>query len=170
MKLRIRNRLQDRLWSTYSPMNFLLLATSFLVVPLAFLLFVQWPLREWVQAWSRQANDTAQIVFALYVAVAITAASRTHSHLAAVKPTSGQARHGTVWRAGLVLACVGPWAVFMLWAARPHIVASVIGMEQFAETQTPGFFVIQLALGLLLALVLIDAVAAWLAAAWRHHS
>lgn len=150
-------------------MPYLLLVTSVLVVPLALLLFAQWPLREWVQAWSRQANDAAQILFAVYVAVAITAASRANTHLAAVKTAHSQARHATVWRAGLVLACVGPWAIFMLWAAAPYIFSSLAGLEKFAETLTPGYFVIKLALGLLLILVLIDAIAAWLAA-WRHKS
>jgi hypothetical protein len=153
-------------------MDTLLLVTSVLVVPLALLLFAQWPLREWVQAWSRQANDAAQIVFAVYVAVAITTASRTNSHLAAVKTMDHKVRHAwhaAVWRAGLVLACVGPWALFMLWAALPNIVSSVMGLEKFGETLTPGFFLIKLALGLLLLLVLVDAFAAWLAA-WRHNS
>lgn len=150
-------------------MDGLLLVTSVLVVPLAWLLFAQWPLREWVRAWSRQANDAAQIVFAVYVAVAITAASRANTHLAAIKTSDGDARHAAVWRAGLLLACVGPWAIFMLWAAAPLIVSSVVGLERFAETLTPGFFLIKLALGLLLVLVLIDAVVAWLSA-WRYKS
>lgn len=153
-------------------MHYLMLVTSVLVVPLALLLFVQWPLREWVQAWSRQANDAAQIVFAVYVAVAITAASRANTHLAAVNPTDHKvrhARHAAVWRTGLVLACVGPWALFMLWAAAPNIASSVMGLERFGETLTPGYFVIKLALGLLLVLVFIDAVTAWLAAR-RHKS
>lgn len=150
-------------------MDGLFLVTSVLVVPLAWLLFAQWPLREWVQAWSRQANDAAQIVFAVYVAVAITAASRANTHLAAIKTSDGAVRHAAVWRAGLLLACVGPWAIFMLWAAAPLIVSSVVGLERFGETLTPGFFLIKLALGLLLVLVLIDAVAAWLSA-WRHKS
>ena len=151
-------------------MSGFLLATGFLVIPLAFLLFAQWPLREWVQAWSREANDVAQIVFAVYVAVAITAASLAKSHLAAAAMTFGGAHRGRTtqaWRTGLMLACVGPWALFILWAARAQIVNSVMGLEQFGETQTPGFFMIKLALGLLLVLVLMEAVTTWWAA-WRH--
>lgn len=153
----------------FSLMSWLQLATGVLVIPLALLLFAQWPLREWVQAWSREANDVAQIVFAVYVAVAITAASRAKTHLAAVGMTFGaaHARPTSAWRTGLLLACVGPWALFILWAARAQIVISVKGLEQFGETQTPGFFVIKLALGLLLVLVVMDAVTTWWAA-WRH--
>ena len=54
-----------------------------LVLPLSLLLFLQWPLRDLVQAYSREANDLAQWLFALYVSVAITYATRQRSHLAA---------------------------------------------------------------------------------------
>ncbi|MEI8028309.1 MAG: C4-dicarboxylate ABC transporter substrate-binding protein [Comamonadaceae bacterium] len=153
----------------YRTLDKLFLVSSVLVLPLAFLLFAQWPLREWVQAWSRQANDLAQILFAMYVAVAITAASRANSHLAVVKPTAGQPRRPNIWRAGLLLVCVGPWALFMLWAAMPTIVSSVVGFEKFGETTTPGYFSIKLALGLLLVLILMEAVVSCFNA-WRHKS
>ena len=44
-------------------------AAQWLALPLVLLLFLQWPLRDVVHAYSRQANDLGQIVFALYVAV-----------------------------------------------------------------------------------------------------
>jgi hypothetical protein len=153
----------------YRTLDKLFLVCSVLVLPLAFLLFAQWPLREWLQAWSRQANDLAQILFALYVAVAITAASRANSHLAVFKPPTGQRRRSNIWRAGFLLVCVGPWALFMLWAAMPTIVSSVVGFEKFGETTTPGYFVIKLALGLLLVLILVEAIASCFKA-WRHKS
>ncbi len=153
----------------YRMMDSLFLVSSVLVLPLAFLLFAQWPLRDWVQAWSRQANDLAQILFALYVAVAVTAASRANFHLAVFKPTTGRPPHSNIWRAGLLLVCVGPWALFMLWAALPTIVSSVRGFEKFSETTTPGYFVIKLALSLLLVLILMEAVASCFKA-WRHKS
>jgi len=56
---------------------------SALVLPLALLLFAQWPLRDVVGAGSRPANDLAQWVFALYVALALRQATQQHSHLAA---------------------------------------------------------------------------------------
>lgn len=45
----------------------LVTAASVLVLPVSLLLFLQWPLREWVQAYSREANDLAQALFAIYV-------------------------------------------------------------------------------------------------------
>ena len=64
-------------------LDFIIRAASWLVLPMSALLFLQWPLREQVQAFSREANDLAQILFALFVAVAITAATRDDAHLAA---------------------------------------------------------------------------------------
>ena len=132
-----------------------------LVVPLALLLFLQWPLRDWMQAYSRQANDLGQILFALYIAVAVTAASRAGMHLAARRPPAPG--RPAPWRTWALLACVAPWACHMLWAAFGMVRASVTGMERFAETSSPGYFIIKLALVLLLVLVLVQAIMAVLA-------
>jgi hypothetical protein len=128
-----------------------------LVLPLAALLLAQWPLRELVQAYSRQANDAAQILFALYVAVAVTAASRNHAHLASLQPhPCGAPRPG--WQAWALLACVAPWGLFMLWASWPLVAASVASLERFGETLSPGYFIVKLAMVLLLVLVLVEGV------------
>ena len=58
-------------------------ASLVLVLPISLLLFLQWPLRDLLQAYSREANDLAQWLFALYVSVAITYATRMSTHLAA---------------------------------------------------------------------------------------
>ena len=131
------------------------LAASLLVLPLAALLFAQWPLRDLVQAWSRQANDLAQILFALYMAAAVTAASRAGAHLAAGR---SEAARKAAWRPWALAACTAPWAVFMLWSAAAPVWASMRQLERFGETLTPGFFLIKMALWLLVALVLADAV------------
>jgi hypothetical protein len=141
-------------------MRFVTLCASLLVLPLAGLLFLQWPLREWVQAYSREANDLGQVLFALYVAVAIFAASQRGVHLAAHSGAPGHARAGLRWRVWAKLLCVGPWALFMLWAASSTIWQSVAGLERFAETLSAGYFVIKLAMGLLLLLVLLQALLA----------
>lgn len=126
-----------------------------LVLPLAALLLAQWPLREIVQAYSRQANDAAQVLFALYVAVAVTAASRSHAHLASLRPhPSGAPRPR--WQAWALLACVTPWALFMLWSGWPLVATSVASLERFGETLSPGYFVIKLAMALMLLLVLAE--------------
>ena len=54
-----------------------------LVLPVSLLLFLQWPLRDLLHGYSREANDLAQLLFALYVSLAVTCATRHHAHLAA---------------------------------------------------------------------------------------
>nr|WP_295785097.1 C4-dicarboxylate ABC transporter substrate-binding protein [Rhodoferax sp.] len=131
-----------------------------LVLPLAFLLFAQWPLRSWLEAYSRDANNIAQIVFALYAAVAITAASRSKAHLAFVGYRKRVQRKATVlWRPWVRLVCVGPWAAFMLWTAAPQMVESIRVMEKFGEGYTAGYFVMRIALVVLAVLVLVNALA-----------
>lgn len=151
-----------------------LLLASLLVLPLAVLLFAQWPLRELVQAGSREANDLAQIIFALYAAVAVTAASLTHSHMAALPGALAAGSAGASaaapperhWqsraRPWALLACLAPWACFMLWAAAPQIGVSLRDMERFSENLTPGYFLIKLSLALMLVLVLLDVLAPFL--------
>jgi len=58
-------------------------AAKWLALPLVTLLFLQWPLRDLFRGYSREANDLGQVVFALFVAVSVTAATRAGTHLAA---------------------------------------------------------------------------------------
>lgn len=137
----------------------LVAAASVLVLPMSLLLFLQWPLREWLQAYSREANDLAQVLFALYVSVAITAATRYHMHLA----TDAFARryHGPVRyrlaRLGALLALI-PWSMFVIYAAWPSVAQSVRQLEGFPETFNPGYFIIKFALLLLALLTLLQGV------------
>jgi uncharacterized membrane protein len=128
-----------------------------LVIPLALLLFAQWPLRDWLQLYSRQANDTAQILFGLYAAVAITAATISGSHLALAGHEDPATRANLSWRVWASLACVVPWAVFLLWTSVPQMLASVAQWESFSEGLTPGYFVLRIALVMLPVLVLAQA-------------
>lgn len=128
-----------------------------LVIPLALLLFAQWPLRDWLQLYSRQANDAAQILFGLYAAVAITAATISGSHLALASHKDPATDANLTWRVCARLACVGPWAVFLLWISVPQMLESVAQLESFSEGLTPGYFVLRIALVLLPVLVLAQA-------------
>jgi hypothetical protein len=128
-------------------------------------------LRDWLQRYSREANDLGQILFSLYVAVAIYAASVARTHLAAhatftpaqAADTSPAPRSLAPWRAWAALLCVGPWALFMLWTSGGSMADAVRGWERFPDTFNPGYFVIKLALGLLVLLVLLHA----LQTVWR---
>ena len=127
-------------------------ATAWLVLPLALLLLAQWPLRDVVQAASREANDLAQVIFALYMAVAVTAATLAGSHLAAHAGSGAAAQKP--WRRWATVACIAPWAVFLLASFTPQLARSVLQLERFAETLNPGYFVIKAAFALMLILAL----------------
>lgn len=133
---------------------------AWLALPLSLLLFAQWPLREVVQAYSREANDLAQILFALYVSVAVTAATRAGRHLAtdAFAHRYGVRTRRILARAG-ALCVLLPWAGFVLATAAPMIAQSVAQAEGFPETFNRGYFVIKLAVGMLGVLVAAQALA-----------
>jgi len=134
-------------------------ASLILVLPVSFLLFAQWPLRELVQAYSREANDLAQVLFALYAGVAVTYASRRRSHLAAdaYAHRYPQRVRGRLAR-GAALVVLVPWSLFVLYAAWPIVLQSVQQLEAFPETFNPGYFVVKLAVALLALLILLQAV------------
>jgi TRAP-type mannitol/chloroaromatic compound transport system permease small subunit len=134
-------------------------AGAILALPVSALLFLQWPLREWVQAFSREANDLAQICFALYVSIAVTYASRRRTHLG----TDMLARHYSprlrlrLQRIATFFAVV-PWSAFVLWSSFTTTVASVRALESFPETFNPGYFLIKIAMAILAVLALLQAV------------
>jgi hypothetical protein len=141
-----------------------------LVIPLAVLLFAQWPLRDWLQVYSRQANDVAQIVFGLYAAVSITAASVSGTHLALASHKDQAINSKSSWRVWAILVSVAPWAVFLLWTSIPQMMASVAHLESFSEGLTPGYFFLRIALVTLPVLVLAQiAVSVFASLARRTH-
>lgn len=134
-------------------------AAQWLALPLILLLFLQWPLREIVRAHHREANDLGQIIFALYVAVSVTAATRAGTHLAAdtlAQRYSARTR-ALLKRIGAAFALV-PWALFVLIAGKSFVVPATLGLEDFPDTNNPGYFIIKVALWVLAILMLAQAV------------
>ena len=133
-------------------------AAALLVLPLSLLLFLQWPLRDVVHAGSREANDAAQVLFALYVAVALSAATREHAHLAA-DAVAGRYRPAVRALIARVAAlCIAaPAALFVIVSGARATWVSTVGLERFPETTNPGYFLIRIAVMLLAALVLVQA-------------
>jgi len=129
-----------------------------LVIPVSVLLFLQWPLRELLGTWSREANDLAQVLFALYVSVAVTAATRQGAHLAAdaLARRYRAATRRRLWRAACVVILV-PWSLFVLYAGGWSTWLAIAGLERFPETLNPGYFVVRIAALVLAALVLVQA-------------
>lgn len=134
---------------------------AWLVLPLAALLFAQWPLRDLVGAYSRQANDVAQWIFALYVAFAVRAATRARAHMATSLVASGPR---PPWRRAVdrcgEAVLVLPWAVFVLVSGAAPTWRSVVGLEAFSDTFDPLYFVIRASAWLLALGVLLEALLA----------
>jgi TRAP-type mannitol/chloroaromatic compound transport system permease small subunit len=136
----------------------MLAIARWLALGVALLLFAQWPLREGVQAYSREANDVGQWLFALFVAVSVTAATRSGRHIAADGIAQGYAP-----RLRRALAVVGilfgllPWALFVLVSAWGPVSRSVAVLERFQDTGNGGYFIVKLALLLLLGLMILQA-------------
>jgi TRAP-type mannitol/chloroaromatic compound transport system permease small subunit len=134
-------------------------ATQWLALPLIVLLFLQWPLRDIVHAYSSQANDLGQIIFALFVAVSVTAATRAGAHLAADTLVQRYSARTRFWimRIGTAVSVL-PWALFVFFASKIFVVPSVLELESFSETSNPGYFLIKCALWLMAITIIAQAV------------
>jgi TRAP-type mannitol/chloroaromatic compound transport system permease small subunit len=130
-----------------------------LALPLVLLLFLQWPLRDIFHAYSREANDLGQIIFALYVAVSVTAATRAGTHLAADALAHRYSPYlrRRIRQVGVMIG-LAPWALFVTFAGKNMLVASLLDREAFPDTYNPGYFVLKLALWLMTAVLLAQAV------------
>ncbi|HMC14879.1 MAG TPA: TRAP transporter small permease subunit [Albitalea sp.] len=135
-------------------------AGSLLVLPLALLLFLQWPLRDAVGAGSRPANDMAQWLFALYVAVALRHATRWRTHIAADTLAARYPLHvrRAIERFGHALAVL-PFALFVLASAAPVAWNALRTLEAFPDTLNPGYFIVKLSAWLLALLMALQALA-----------
>ncbi len=129
-----------------------------LVLPLSLLLAVQWPLRDLVGAGSRQANDIAQWIFALYVALALRHATRVRGHMAT---DALAARYAPATRRALArwgeAVCVLPWALYVLVVAAAPSWQSLRQLEAFPETFNPLYFIVRCSVWLLALLVALQA-------------
>ncbi|MFZ0065043.1 MAG: TRAP transporter small permease subunit [Pseudolabrys sp.] len=137
----------------------LIAGAQWLALPLIVLLFLQWPLRDIFRSYSREANDLGQIIFALFVAVSITAATRAGTHLAADALAQRYSRRLRV-RIRQIGALIGlaPWALFILVASKPIVVSSLQVREAFPDTGNPGYFIIKLALWIMAATILAQSI------------
>jgi TRAP-type mannitol/chloroaromatic compound transport system permease small subunit len=130
-----------------------------LLLPVVALLFLQWPLRDLVRSHSREANDLGQWIFALYVAMAFTAATRAHTHLAAdaVARIYSERTRARLARAGALIGLV-PWALFVIFGGANLVLSSLRVLERFADTSNPGYFLIKFAVWVLAGLILCQAI------------
>ena len=120
-------------------------AAQWLALPLVLLLFLQWPLRDIVRCCSREANDLGQVIFALFVAVSVTAATRAGMHLAAdtLAHRYSPYTRASIKRIRRRWSSILPWVIFVAVAGASYVIPSVRGLEAFADTGNPGYFIIK---------------------------
>ncbi len=129
-------------------------AAKWLALPLVALLFLQWPLRDLFRMFSREANDLGQVIFAFFVAVSVTAATRAQTHLAAdllARRYPAHVRQQLV-RLGSALGLL-PWALFVLVAGKSTVISGLRDLEAFQDSGNPGYFLIKLALWVMAILI-----------------
>lgn len=137
-----------------------LIATGqWLVLPVSLLLFLQWPLRDLLHAYSTAANDLAQWLFALYVSLAVTAATRGRTHLAAASFAQRYSpRTRDLIAKAAALLYVLPWSSFVLGAGMPDAWRSLRMLEAFPESYNPGYFLVKASAMLLAAMLLVQGI------------
>jgi TRAP-type mannitol/chloroaromatic compound transport system permease small subunit len=146
----------------------LIAGLSWLVLPVSLLLCLQWPLRDYVQAFSREANDLGQILFALYAAASVAAATRAGAHLTAGNIATAYSKRT---RLAIIIAgnvgAVVPWIGFIVWSGRTTVANSVAALERFQDSGNAGFFLIKLSVfilaGMLLAASVVECFMAYMA-------
>src|SRR5512137_2954164 len=91
---------------------------KWLVLPVVLLLMLQWPARDLVGRFSHEADDFGQLLFALYVAVAVTCATRRGTHLATdvIAHRYSPSLRRAMTRAAFALGLV-PWTTFVFVAS-----------------------------------------------------
>lgn len=131
---------------------------GWLAIPIFLALFLQWPLRDVVRCCSRETNDAAQWIFALYVALALTAATRAGAHLRADAHARryAAATRRRIERIGMGFV-FGVFAALALAASWPMARASLVAFERFSDTSNPGYFLIKLAVPVMAGLALLQA-------------
>ncbi len=133
---------------------------SWLCLPIILLLFLQLPLRDIVHGGNNTDNDFGQIIFANFLMVGIPFTMRYDAH---VRVDILHQYFSRRWRAIVELAGTAlftlPWLALLGRYALPIVLNSLRETEKFAETYTPGYFILKLGLFLFVVLVALQAVA-----------
>jgi TRAP-type mannitol/chloroaromatic compound transport system permease small subunit len=133
---------------------------SWLCLPVILLLFLQLPLRDVVHGGNNADNDFGQIIFANFFMVGISFAMRHDAHVRVDifhQHFSARGR-AIVELAGTALFTL-PWLALLGWYALPVVLNSLRETEKFAETYTPGYFLLKLGLFFFVVLVGFQAIA-----------
>jgi TRAP-type mannitol/chloroaromatic compound transport system permease small subunit len=133
---------------------------AWLCLPLILLLFLQLPLRDIVHGGNNTDNDFGQIIFANFFMVGIAFAMRHDAHVRVdiFHQHFGARSRAVIELAGTALLTL-PWLALLGWYALPIVLNSLGQTEKFAETYTPGYFILKLGLFFFVVMVALQAIA-----------
>jgi TRAP-type mannitol/chloroaromatic compound transport system permease small subunit len=133
---------------------------SWLCLPVILLLFLQLPLRDIVHGGNNTDNDFGQIIFANFIMVGIPFAMRYDAHVRVdiLHQHLSKRAQAIIELAGTALFTL-PWLALLAWYSLPIVLNSLAQTERFAETFTPGYFILKLGLFFFVVLVGFQAIA-----------
>jgi TRAP-type mannitol/chloroaromatic compound transport system permease small subunit len=133
---------------------------SWLCLPVILLLFLQLPLRDIVHGGNNTDNDFGQIIFANFFMVGISFAMRYDAHVRVDIFHQHFSKHARaiIELAGTMLFTL-PWLALLAWYSLPIVLNSLAQTEKFAETYTPGYFILKLGLFFFVVLTGLQAIA-----------
>ncbi len=133
---------------------------AWLCLPVIVLLFLQLPLRNIVHAGNNTDNDFGQVIFAAFFMLGIPFAMYHDAHVRVdiFYQRLTARRRAAIELTGTVLFLL-PWLALVGWYSLPIVLNSLFEMEKFAETYSPGYFILKLQLFFFVALVGAQAIA-----------
>jgi TRAP-type mannitol/chloroaromatic compound transport system permease small subunit len=119
-------------------------AASWLILAVVATLFLQIPMREFVRYGHREVNDIGQIIHATVFMIGIGYAMRwdTHVRVDIFRQRMGPRARAAIEIAGILLFLT-PWLVIVTRSSIPIVLNSWAELEQFADTYTPGYFLLK---------------------------
>lgn len=117
---------------------------SWLVLAVVATLFLQIPMREFVRYGHREVNDIGQVIHATVFMIGVAYALRWDAH---VRVDIFRQRMGPRTRAAIdlvgTLLFLAPWLAIVTRSSIPIVLNSWVELEQFADTFTPGYFLLK---------------------------
>ncbi|HXP73014.1 MAG TPA: TRAP transporter small permease subunit [Stellaceae bacterium] len=117
---------------------------SWLILGVVALLFLQIPMREFVRYGHREVNDFGQIVHATVFMIGVAYAMRWDAHVRVdiFRQRMGPRTRAAIELTGILLFLV-PWLIIVTRSSIPIVLHSWAQLEQFADTYTPGYFLLK---------------------------
>jgi X-X-X-Leu-X-X-Gly heptad repeat protein len=136
---------------------------SWLILGVVATLFLQIPMREFVHYGHREVNDFGQILHATVFMIGVGYAMRWDAHVRVdiFRQRMGPRTRAAIEIAGILLFLV-PWLVIVTRSSIPIVLSGWAHVEQFADTFTPGYFLLKTQLLTFAALVALQALAHFL--------